>query len=253
MYVKDWMDVCNVYRTQSFKMRTHNEVTKEARIKLDYWTCYWFHLFGTPSLFCQFFSPFPLLISFFFLSSFFFFFLVRAKREVHDPVAYITSIRWETIELTLKLEIAYYWILWTSTIFHEKYNDHVQISSYTQNTAYNCHYDYIIIHLIHMYFIVYFINKIKYILYIFCISLFLFIYTYSILSIYPIRSIHPSLPILFIYPAPSIPVYLSYLSILLYPSKYTYLSILLYPAPNSPIPYIPLNPPNSIPYSPFVL
>lgn len=121
------------------------------------------------------FPPSLSLFLFFFFLVFFFFFLVRAKREVHDPVAYITSIRWETIELTLKLEIAYYWNLWTSTIFHEKYNDHVQISPYTQNTAYNCHYDYIIIHLIHMYFIVYFINKIKYILYIFCISLFLFI------------------------------------------------------------------------------
>lgn len=79
MYVKDWMDVCNVYRTQSFKMRTHNEVTKEARIKLDYWTCYWFHLFGTPSLFCQFFSSHsPYFL--FFLSSFFFFFFFSTNK-----------------------------------------------------------------------------------------------------------------------------------------------------------------------------
>lgn len=94
MYVKDWMDVCNVYRTQSFKMRTHNEVTKEARIKLDYWTCYWFHLFGTPSLFCQFFSPFPLLISFFFLSSFFFFFSTSKTRSSRPcSLYYIDSMR----------------------------------------------------------------------------------------------------------------------------------------------------------------
>lgn len=252
MYVKDWMDVCNVYRTQSFKMRTHNEVTKEARIKLDYWTCYWFHLFGTPSLFCQFFSSHsPYFL--FFLSSFFlfFFFLVRTKREVHDPVAYITSIRWETIELTLKLEIAYYWILRYSTIFQEKYNDRIQISPYAQNTACNCHYDFIIIHLIHMYFIVYFINKIYILLYIYILYIFIFIYINLSYPIYLSCSVHPSLPILFIYPALSIPVYLSYLSCSIHPSLPIYLSCSI--SPNSPILYIPLNPPNSIPYSPSVL
>lgn len=160
-------------------------------------------------------SPPTLLISFFFflVFFFFFFFLVRTKREVHDPVAYITSIRWETIELTLKLEIAYYWILRYSTIFQEKYNDRIQISPYAQNTACNCHYDFIIIHLIHMYFIVYFINKIYILLYIYILYIFIFIYINLSYPIYLSCSVHPSLPILFI---------------LLYPSKFTYLSILLY-------------------------
>lgn len=117
MYVKDWMDVCNVYRTQSFKMRTHNEVTKEARIKLDYWTCYWFHLFGTPSLFCQFFSSHsPYFL--FFLSSFFlfFFFFSTNKTRSSRPCSlyYIDSMRdhrtyFETWNC----------ILLDSTIFHD--------------------------------------------------------------------------------------------------------------------------------------
>lgn len=105
-------------------MWTHNKVTKQAGIKIDYRTCYWFHLFGTPLLLASSFLPiFPLFFSFtcfFFPFVFFFFRFCLVQNEKFSTLDGLYRIDSETDGVTLKLEIAYYWILSTSRIFHAK-------------------------------------------------------------------------------------------------------------------------------------
>lgn len=105
-------------------MWTHNKVTKQAGIKIDYRTCYWFHLFGTPLLLASSFLPiFPLFFfftCFFFPFVFFFFRFCLVQNEKFSTLDGLYRIDSETDGVTLKLEIAYYWILSTSRIFHAK-------------------------------------------------------------------------------------------------------------------------------------
>lgn len=81
------MRPCTEHRTSP--IWAHNEVTKQAGIKIDYRTCYWFHLFGTPSLLAGSFLPF-------FVYVYFFFSLSWTKRKVPDhgcPISYRSGNR----------------------------------------------------------------------------------------------------------------------------------------------------------------